>query len=175
MKRKLHYPERKFLDYYYSPDAHREDLGRHLLSCPPCRSHYHELERFLNNLKSAFSEEREIDWGLQRRHILAKLREPEGACYVIPWRKIAPVAAAILISVGLIFSLNDGKSKPPADEYSLTLSQNDDLLIKEVQNLMNRPLSETMETINFWMDLAEQGEQSGSLSPAFRSAGYEKS
>lgn len=175
MKRKLHYPERKFLDYYYSPEAHREDLGRHLLSCPQCSSYYYELERFLNDLKSAFSEEHEIDWGLQRRHISAKLRGLEGASYAIPWRKIAPLAAAILISVGLIFSLNDGKNKPPTDEYSLALSQNDDLLIKEVQNLMNRPLSETMETINFWMDLAEQGEQSGSLSPAFRSASYEKS
>lgn len=167
-KKKVHYSEEKFLEYYYDREAAGEEFGEHLLSCPACGGHYLELERSLDNIKSAFQDEREIHWEAQRQRIMARLQEPEKPAYMVPWRKLAPLTVAILIAVGLIFSLNPGKEKLPMDDYYARLSQDDDLLLREVQNLVNRPLSESLDTINFWMNLAEQEAPSGSLSPPKR-------
>jgi len=174
MKKKLHYDEKKFLEYYYDPGAYEDSIGRHLMSCNECNSYYRELERFFTDVKSAFSEEPEINWEAQRRRITARLEETEKHSYAIPWLKLAPLAAAIIISVGLLFSFNGEKRIATTDDYYTSSGQSDELLLREIQNLIDKPLSDSMKTINFWMDWAEQGEQSGSLNIPVRSAIYEK-
>ncbi len=160
MTKKLHYSEEKFLDYYYRREAAEEGFGEHLLSCSICDDYYRKLERSLDEIKSVFQEGQETDWGAQRGRIMARVRESERPPLAIPWRKLAPMAAAVLIAVGLIFSWNPGEERHLKDAYYIKLSHNDELLINEVQDLMNKPLSESLETINFWMDYAEQGDQS---------------
>jgi hypothetical protein len=166
-KNRPHYPDEKFLEYYYDREAVEEGFGEHLLRCPECSDRYLELERSLDGIKTAFREGREAHWNAQRQRIMDRLEETENPAPAMPWRKLAPLAAAALITITLIFSLNPKSGVPPVtDEYYSRLSRNDDLLLQEMQDLMDRPLTESLSTINFWMDRVEQqGDQSRSNDP----------
>lgn len=169
--KKLHYSDDKFLEYYYDREAGGE-LGGHLLSCQLCGSHYLKMQRTLDDIRSALGEEVETHWGAQRQRIMTRLHEPVKQTPAMPWRQFAPIAVAMLIVVGLIFSFNSGQDRASLDNYYLKLSHNDDLLLDEIDNLMERPLSQSMDSINFWMDLADQYEKSGALELLFRKASH---
>ena len=164
-RKRPHYPDRKSVEYYYDGEAAVGGFEEHLRNCAVCNGRYLELQRSLDHIKEVFRAEGEAGRDAQSHRILAGIEELEKPAPVLPWRKLAPLTAAILITIGLLFSLNPKGDKPSADDYYVRLDRNDDLLIREMQNLMDLTLTESLGTINFWMDRVEQRDQSGSSGP----------